>query len=204
VLGKIPMINNMITNTHPEHKWRNRLNFKFSTKIIANSLMGLKVYEAPRFKSEVVYNGFNFQRIEYLDDKEIVKEKFKIRTSFVVGMVATFSDNKDYDTYIKAALDVSKTNEEVTFLCIGEGDDATFKAMVPEQFKSRILFLGKQNNVEQIMNICNVGVLSTNIRNHGEGISNALMEFMAIGKPVIATNFGGSGELIENNRRSEE
>jgi glycosyltransferase involved in cell wall biosynthesis len=47
------------------------------------------------------------------------------------------------------------------------------------------------------MNICHIGVLTTNVKHHGEGISNALMEFMALGKPVIATNFGGSVELIE-------
>src|SRR5688572_14383781 len=48
------------------------------------------------------------------------------------------------------------------------------------------------------MNSCSIGVLMTNVKNHAEGISNALMEFMALGKPVIATNFGGSIELIES------
>jgi glycosyltransferase involved in cell wall biosynthesis len=46
------------------------------------------------------------------------------------------------------------------------------------------------------MNACDLGVLMTNVNNHAEGISNALMEFMALGKPVMATNYGGSVELI--------
>ena len=45
------------------------------------------------------------------------------------------------------------------------------------------------------MNVCDIGVLST----FGEGISNALMEFMALGIPVVATDAGGTVELIEHN-----
>ena len=39
----------------------------------------------------------------------------------------------------------------------------------------------------------------TNTRTNGEGISNAIMEYMALGKPVIATDSGGTGELVVNN-----
>ena len=38
----------------------------------------------------------------------------------------------------------------------------------------------------------------TNKNNHGEGISNSIMEFMAFGKPVIASDCGGNSELIIN------
>jgi glycosyltransferase involved in cell wall biosynthesis len=33
----------------------------------------------------------------------------------------------------------------------------------------------------------------------GEGISNSIMEYMALGKPVIATNSGGTNEIVINN-----
>ena len=46
------------------------------------------------------------------------------------------------------------------------------------------------------MNVCNIGVLTTIT----EGISNAIMEFMALGKPVIASEGGGTKELIVNNQ----
>jgi len=47
------------------------------------------------------------------------------------------------------------------------------------------------------MNVCDIGVLTSNINLHGEGISNALMEFCALGIPVLATNNGGTPEIIE-------
>ncbi len=50
------------------------------------------------------------------------------------------------------------------------------------------------------MEIFDIGVLSTNAKVHAEGISNAIMEYMVMEKPVIATDSGGNRELIDNGR----
>ena len=47
-------------------------------------------------------------------------------------------------------------------------------------------------SLESIINICHCGVLST----FTEGISNAVMEYMALGKPVLVTDGGGSKEIV--------
>lgn len=200
ILLRIPMINNQITDA-PLYVSSSllgpRLTFKFSDRIIANSLAGLKSYKAPKNKSEVIYNGFDLSRIAGLEDKSEIKKRFLIKTDFVVGMVASFTYKKDYDTFIKAAKIVLKSELNISFLCIGSGDNSSIKEMVNEENNGNILFLGKQNNVESIMNICDVGVLMTNKDVHGEGISNALLEFCSLGKPVIANFGGGTAELIE-------
>lgn len=196
----VPLLNNEITDATPGQKLLGKnIVFNASTKIIANTKAGLLAYAAPPEKSGVIYNGFNFSRLKDLAPAEEVKQKFGISTRYAIAMVATFSPYKDYNTFVKAALQVLTIRDDVTFLCVGEGDDSAFKALVPAEKSSRVLFLGKQNRVESIMNVCDVGVLVTDVKNHAEGISNALMEFMALGKPVIATNFGGSVELVVNN-----
>lgn len=199
-LLKVPLINNEITDSTPNQKLLGKsIVFKGSNRIIANSQAGLKAYNAPMDKSIVIYNGFNLNRLKVRENAGTVRAKFNIDTSFVVAMVASFLAYKDYDTYIKAALFILNEFNDITFLCVGDGDDRAVRKLVPTNRANHIRFLGKQNDVESIMNICDVGVLTTNINVHGEGISNALMEFMALGKPVIATDFGGSVELIENN-----
>jgi glycosyltransferase involved in cell wall biosynthesis len=197
----VPLLNNEITDATLNSKLigKNWV-FKASAKIIANTKAGLLAYHAPLEKSGVIYNGFNFDRLKKLEPVEEVRKKFNIQTTQVVAMVATFNLYKDYGTYLKGAIEVLRKSSDVTFLCVGEGDDSLFRKMVPGEFKDRILFLGKQTNVESIMNICSVGVLLTDIKYHAEGISNALLEFMALGKPVIATAFGGSLELIDDNQ----
>jgi glycosyltransferase involved in cell wall biosynthesis len=198
VLLGVPMINNQITDAPLSVKGgplSHKLSFTFSDKIIANSYAGLRAYKAPSNKSLVIYNGFDFNRIKNLSTKKSIREKFNISTPFVVGMVASFSGKKDYKTFINAAILVLEKRNDVTFLCIGSGDDTQYRHMVSDVNKNKILFLGPQKNVENIMNICDIGVLAS----FTEGISNSLMEFMALGKPVVASGDGGLNELVKDN-----
>jgi glycosyltransferase involved in cell wall biosynthesis len=197
----IPLLNNQITDATPNQKplgknWA----FRASSRIIANTRAGLHAYHAPMEKSGVIYNGFNFSRLENLRPSEEVKEELKIKTRFTVAMVATISPYKDYATFIKAAQSILGKRRDVTFLCVGEGDSTALGSLISAENKPHIIFTGKRNHVESIMNVCDAGVLVTDVRNHAEGISNALLEFMALGKPVIATNAGGSVELIEEGK----
>ena len=202
ILLKFKLINSQITDAPLNIKSLSRfgiqtkLNFHFSDLILSNSFAGLKSYNAPKEKSSVIYNGFDFNRIRNVTNKNKIKNRFNITTKYIVGMVASFSDKKDYDSYIKAAISILGMRSDISFLCIGSGDDKPFKEMVSKKIKGNIKFLGKQENVESIMNICDIGVLST----FTEGISNSIMEFMALGKPVIASNGGGTVELIINNK----
>ena len=205
-VNKIPLINSQITDAPPHIKklsfknFVNKVNFDLSTINLANSYAGLKAYGVENSnKSRVIHNGFNFTRIANLTKPQIIREKFGIKTKYVVAMVATFSEKKDYKTYIESAISILSKRKDVTFLCVGAGDDKPYKKMVSNEFKTFIKFLGRQENVEAIMNICDIGVLMSNPVTHGEGISNAIMEFMAIGKPVIASINGGNEEIVKNN-----
>ena len=198
ILG-IPMINNQITNAPqnvPKGLLSHKLTFAFSDMIIANSYAGLKAYQATKGKSIVIYNGFDFNRMNNLSNISSVSAKIKIKTKYIVTMLATFSDAKDYDTYIRAAELILDSRRDVTFLCIGKGNDAKYKLKIAQKNKDMILFPGRQSNVENIINVSDIGILTTNLDNHGEGISNAIMEFMAFSKPVIATDGGGTRELV--------
>lgn len=198
ILG-IPLINSEIADSAPgKFLLAKNTVFKFSDLIISNTQAGLNEYKVPAGKSLVIYNGFRSERAQGLEDPEIVKKRLKITTPFIASMVASFHNYKDYPTFIKAALRILEQRSDITFLCIGDKDHTHIEKMVPEHFRNLILFTGKMLQVESVMNTSTVGVLTTDIRFHGEGISNALLEFMALGKPVIATDFGGTRELIRH------
>ena len=199
IILRIPMINNEIADSAPDKFLLAKdIVFRFSDLIISNTKAGLKEYKAPARKSLVIYNGFRSERAQSLENPEIVKKKLNITTPFIAAMVASFHDYKDYPTFIKAALNILEKRSDITFLCIGDKDHSHIKNMVPVHFKNQILFTGKIQEVESVMNACTMGILTTDIRFHGEGISNALLEFMALKKPVIATDFGGTRELIKH------
>ncbi len=176
--------------------WRKKLTFPFSDVIVSNSIAGIKAYDVPEKKALVINNGFDFNRIQGIEDPVVVREKFGIRTKYVVGMVAAFSIYKDYDTIIDAAVQILKKGLDVTFMLVGDGENlGYYKAKVKDKWGKRILFPGNLENVESVVNIFDIGVLTT----YTEGISNSIMEYMALGKPVIATEGGGTNEIILNN-----
>ena len=194
----IKLINGMIRDSSPFKLFsksyiRSKITFPFSDVILANSSAGLKAYNAPVGKSMCIYNGFDFNRIRRRHYKNIIRRKFNIDTEKVVGMVASFSNNKDYDIFIIAAQSILEARKDVTFLAIGDGVNLEkCKKLVKPQFRNKIKFLGKQKDIESIVNTFDIGVLAT----YSEGISNSIMEYMALRKPVVATNGGGTNELV--------
>ena len=199
----IPFVNAIIADA-PHHvkpfsqPWlRRKLTFPFSDAIISNSAAGITAYHAPPKRSHVMYNGFDFNRIKSITPPETLRQQLGIQTPKVVGMVGKFQARKDYHTYLKAALRVVTERSDVTFLAVGDGELlAECQQMVKGNGHDRIIFTGRRQDVESIVNLFDIGVLTTNHRVHGEGISNALMEYMVLGKPVIATQGGGTAELV--------
>jgi glycosyltransferase involved in cell wall biosynthesis len=209
-LLKIKLVNGMIMDT-PVHfnlfkkAWiMARLTFPFSDIIIGNSRAGLNAYKAPKNKSLCIYNGMNFTRINHLRKPELIRKEIlgsESSPDFIVGMVAAFEDRKDYETLVKSATLLLSAHKNIRFILVGDGKnlDKT-KESVPVSLKNKILLTGNRSDVESIVSIFDVGVLLTNSQVHGEGISNSILEYMALGKPVIATRGGGSDEIVENEK----
>ena len=179
-----------------------KLTFPFSDTIIANSKAGLKTHNLKESaKNLYIYNGFDFSRLKDLTDRKLIRKKFNIKTKYIVGMVANFIPAKDYETYLKAAEKILGKRKDIAFLCIGEGHSLKeSKEFINEKFSENIKFLGKQKEIESIVNIFDIGILTCNTSGHAEGISNSIMEYMALGKPVIATDSGGNKEVVIDNK----
>ena len=209
-LLKIKLINGMVVDTPVQQNilnkywFRARLTFPFSNIIIGNSNAGLAAYNAPIKKSICIYNGMDMARFHNLEAPSLVrKEIFGEASSsfFIAGMVAAFEDRKDYKTLIKAAITLIERSDNLRFILIGDGSKFNeVKKSVPPLLLNKIIFLGRRSNVETIINVFNVGILLTNAKVHGEGISNSLIEYMALGKPVIATKGGGTNEVVLDNQ----
>jgi len=202
-LLNIKFINGFIRNAFIpkilDNNWiRAKITFPFSDIIIANSRAGLESYGLlNNKKGKVIYNGFDFNRMKNIKSKNKIKKIFNINTKYIIGMVSAFSDTKDYKTYIKAAEYVLQKHNDVSFVTVGDGPNLNkCKKLVSPINKEKIKFLGIQQDIESIVNIFDIGILTT----YTEGISNSLMEYMALNKPVIATNGGGTKELVIDNK----
>ncbi len=197
---KIPLLNAMVADCNfpfMGKNWRRaKITFPFSDYVLSNSYAGLTAYQVPYKKGYVIYNGVHLDRFKIKTKPKDVRQKYDVSTKFVVGMVAAFHPRKDYSTLIKAALRIISRNDNVTFLLIGEGILLNImKNLVPDKMKNKILFLGKLDYVEEVINIFDIGVLT----GYTEGLSNSILEYMALGKPVVTNGSGGNPEIVDNN-----
>ncbi|MBL7738946.1 MAG: glycosyltransferase family 4 protein [Chitinophagaceae bacterium] len=181
--------------------YRIKLLSPFAKVFIANSMAGLKAYETPPRKSVCIYNGIDMNRFNDLKSVTDVEQEIlgeRKGDKFIIAMVAAFEIRKDQETLIKAAIKMCAADQTLVFLLIGNGIymDA-IKAKVPaDMLDKQIKFLGNRHDIESILQIVDTGVLITNSENHGEGISNSIVEYMASAKPVIATRGGGTDEIV--------
>ncbi len=200
-LLRIKLINAMIADAparlNRKQRVRSFLSFPFSDIIQSNSYAGFETYSVPEWKRSVVHNGFDFGRMNNLKDRNAVREELHIETRYVAGMVAGFKYQKDYESLVRAAQRILENRDDITFVCVGEGPELDgIKELA--RGNERIIFAGKRSDVESVVNIFDIGILLTDLERHGEGISNSIMEYMAAGKAVIATDGGGTKELVSD------
>jgi len=206
VLLNIPIINSQITDA-PQKTRRptvvrliNWVNFKFSKIILSNSKTGLSSYglSYSNKKCKVIYNGFNWARIEGLPDISDCKRNFGIKTKFAIIMVGSFTENKNYSFYLDVCQHIMISRKDISFIAVGDGKFFNKQIKYANKLELKnIKFTGQITNVEEIIKACDIGLLFST---DGEGISNSIMEYMALGKPVIANNSGGTNEIVSNNK----
>jgi glycosyltransferase involved in cell wall biosynthesis len=172
----------------------------FNTCILSNTKLGLRVFNIPPHKGECIYNGFDFRRTKKLKNLAEIRNQFNITTRYVVGMMGAMEPRKDFIAYIRGAKEIIKRRRDIVFLLIGDGKMRDeLEGLIAENEKSCIRFTGNLDHIESVINLLDVGVLLSNNAIHGEGISNTIMEYMALGLPVVATNGGGNPEIIADN-----
>ena len=172
------------------------MSFAASKYIIGNSDTGLRTYCVPKSKAVLIYNGFDFRRIDDLADSEKVRLLLGIKTPYVVTMVGRLTDAKDYQTYLESAKLLLGERRDFTFLAVGDGPlMGSYVKQLSKQEAEYIKFIGYRSNIEEIIQASDICVLCS----PSEGISNFIVESMALGKPVIATNTGGTPEIVIDN-----
>jgi glycosyltransferase involved in cell wall biosynthesis len=179
-----------------------KFSFAISKMVIANSKAGLRTHhKLENGKYRVIYNGFDFKRNDSKEAANDIRVILNLKQKRVIGMVANFQPGKDYYSFAMGAKKLLIKFGNLAFVCIGDGPDKkNIEEMIPSEYRENFYFTGKRTDVEEIVKIFDIGVLLSNTNVSAEGISNALIEIMSAGIPVIATNAGGNPELIGNNK----
>ena len=200
LLCRTPLVSSLISDTIRGYRRFSRYafllktNMFFSDIVLSNSKAGLDTYNVNSTKSRVIYNGVRLTRFTGEFNKTEVRKELGIITEFMIIMVATFSEFKDYDLLVDTAKKTSENRNDVTFVAVGDGPELNrISKRIKNEGIENIILAGRHKHVERLIAASDIGLLCTK----SEGISNSIIEYMALGKPVIASDLkGGSKELI--------
>lgn len=172
--------------------------------MVANSWAG-RDFEVTRqgidpSKVVVIPNGVDTNHFRPMDGLLKRSEMGIDPSTKVVGMFAHFRGNKNHAMFLEAAVRVSRTCPEAVFVCVGGADGEMGRALYAgarrlvedRGIADRVLFLGERRDMAELYNICDIKVLASIY----EGTANVLLEAMASGLPVIATDAGDNARVI--------
>lgn len=143
--------------------------------------------------------GLDLSKYKKLSTKEILEAKKEFQLSeddFVVLMIAELNKNKNHIQIINAMELLKEKYPNIKVLCIGDGAMMNkLKDQISSKYLHKNIFmLGYREDVNKLINISDIGILMS----HREGLPRNIMEFMACGRKVIATNIRGCRDLVCN------
>lgn len=144
----------------------------------------------------VIFNGLNFQRLETAEEKiQPIRLKYHLLPeNKVVGMMARFFPIKNHAAFFKMAALVSQALPNTRFALLGDGPLRNEMVDLSSQLglDQKTIFFGEQKDVGAYLSLFDITVMTSD----AEGCSNSILESMAMGKPVVATDVGGNREVI--------
>jgi sugar transferase (PEP-CTERM/EpsH1 system associated) len=117
------------------------------------------------------------------------------RDALVIGFVGRLIALKDVQTLLLALENLVPDVPEVHAIVVGSGPELVgLQRYVADSsvLRGRVCFTGAREDVTDLLNAMNIFVLPSRM----EGLSNTILEAMATGVPVIATDVGGNSEIL--------
>lgn len=173
-------------------RWLNIKALNASDSIIINSKYLLSFVEeffkqTPR-KIRIVYNGIEAWKAVMKSDDDRMK----------IGIIGKDTPDKNICLFIKVANGLLEKNSNLVFHLSGRdlGPTNRFVEDIPNSAKNHFQFHGEIDNISRFLSHLDIYLSTSN----SEGLPNAIMEAMASGLSVVATNVGGVSELVHHNK----
>lgn len=145
--------------------------------------------------------GIDLNEYKTLTCDEIEEKRKQMgvtKDDFVITMVADLNFNKNQIQLINAIELLKDKCPKIKAFIVGSGEkfDELTNIINQKGLESNIIMLGQRTDVNEIINISNIGALLS----YREGLPKCVMEFMANGKKMIVTDIRGCRDLICNEK----
>ncbi len=189
---------------HPVTSWANALTFAQNDHVFAVSdhvRSSIRYSGALSFRRmpplETLYHGIDQDSIKGWARRNGIREELGIAPDApVVGTVANFKTHKRLDRLLVAAARVRKDVPGVRFVLVGQGplEGELRRSAAERGLNDTVIFTGFREDAPRVASTFDVFALAS----EHEGLSIALIEALALGKPSVVPRVGGLTEVIED------
>jgi len=146
----------------------------------------------PRHRVRVIWNGEDLAR--FAPGPSPVRAELGLaQDALVCVCVSSLTPVKDHATLLRAFARLAAGHERAQLLIVGDGPlRAELEALADELAPGRVRFLGHRGDVPDVLRAADVYLQTSRT----EGFSNAILQAMASGLPVVTTAVGGNVELV--------
>jgi sugar transferase (PEP-CTERM/EpsH1 system associated) len=202
---------NELAGSRRRYNWVRRFYRPFVTHYVALS-RDLADYLAtsvgvPTHGMTRILNGVDATRFAPAGDamQPIAGFPFDPRSHWVVGTIGRMQSVKDQTTlaraFVRAVSETPELRARLRLVMIGDGPlRAECRAILEQSGLADLAWMpGERQDVDSILR----GLACFVLPSRGEGISNTILEAMASGLPVLATDVGGNAELVQRGGTGE-
>ena len=151
------------------------------------------------FNSIVINNGIDQKKFDPKKIYKNIRQELEIKEeTTLILFIARFTLQKQPLALIKAFAKALPSNNNMHLLMIGDGEQKkeAIELIDKSGLKNNITLLPFRQDVPDILAAADIFVLPS----LWEGLPIGLLEAMAMGKAIIASNVDGTSEVIENNK----
>jgi glycosyltransferase involved in cell wall biosynthesis len=126
-----------------------------------------------------------------------LKEKLNLGNAVIITSVSRLIYAKGVEDLILALPKIKREIPQAKILIVGTGDyENKLRALAQEMGRGDVQFLGEKNQQEvaEILSITDIAVCTS----YSESLSSSILEYAAMGLPIVATNIGGTPEVIQD------
>lgn len=181
-----------------------RLAFRLSTAITVNAGAVEKYLLAAgvdKRKITLIYNGVDLDKFEpVIEDRSLTCSQLGLdpEKRFVTLVANLRHGVKNQAMLLRCAKRLKEDFPDVQFVFAGEGERKRFLIELSRKLEveDSCRFIDRCRTIPELLSISEICVLTS----YAEGFPNSILEYMAAGKPVVATNVGGVGECVSDGK----
>ncbi len=147
---------------------------------------------------QIVFNGIDFSQNAECAIGPIRKEIGVPEESFIVGIVASLTEEKAHGILLNCFKEISLKHHSVYLVIVGDGvlREKLVELSLELGLADKVRFLGHRTDIAQLLSSFDVFVLPS-LR---EGLPMAMLEAMSVGLPVVVSAVGAIPQVIDNGK----